>query len=270
MTQVAADATFPEDLACTPSDFSLSGRHIVVTGAGRGLGQGMALSAALAGARVTLIARSADQLEETADLARRAGRSECFVHPADLSNVEAIPELVEAISERGPIDGVVHAAGVQRRKDAVDVTPEDWRFVQTMNAEAPFFLSTAIARRQQAESRPGSHVFIGSLNSTIALPRIAPYVASKTAMVGIARILSTEWSRFGIRSNVIGPGYFQTKLTEDLFSQPGQRERVMGRIPMDRLGTPADLGGMAVFLLSDASRYVTGQLLNVDGGWLAA
>lgn len=258
-----------DTIAVSPSDFGLAGKHVLVTGGGRGLGQGIAVSAALAGARVTIMARSTDQLDETVRIIEKFD-GDCDAHPADLSDIEAIPRHVAAIGERRPIDGVVHAAGVQVRKDAVDVSIADWRFVQTMNVEAPFFLSTAIARAQQADGRPGSHVFVGSLNSTLGLPRIAPYAASKTALLGIARVLSTEWSRTGIRANVIGPGYFHTKLTEDLLSRRENQERILGRIPMGRLGTPADLGGTAVFLLSDASRYLTGQLINVDGGWLAS
>ncbi|GAA4359948.1 SDR family NAD(P)-dependent oxidoreductase [Paeniglutamicibacter cryotolerans] len=258
-----------DTLACLPSAFSLAGKHILVTGAGRGLGQGMALSVAACGGRVTAISRSTDELNHTAQLAAERG-GECHVLPADLSDLAGLEDLVRAAAQNGPIDGIIHAAGVQLRKDAIDITPEDWNFVQTMNLQAPFFLSTAIARLQEDEQRPGSHVFVGSLNSSIGLPRIAPYVATKTGILGVARSLSAEWAASGIRANVIGPGYFRTKLTEDLLAQPEQKARIMGRIPMRRLGDPSDLGGMAVFLLSDAASYITGQLFNVDGGWLGA
>ena len=257
-------------LAITPAAFSLAGRHVLVTGGGRGLGQGIALSAAAAGATVTVVARSQDQLGETVALAMEQGAGACIAQSADLSDIADIPGLVAAIADRLPIDGVVHAAAAQLRIDAVDVTPDDWRFIQTLNLDAPFFLSTAIARHQLATGRPGSHVFVGSLNSTIALARIAPYVVSKTALVGVARAMSTEWSASGIRANVIGPGFFETAQTEDLLSHPKDRARILNRIPMGTLGTPADLGGVSVFLLSDASRYLTGQLINVDGGWLAS
>lgn len=258
-----------DTLACLPGAFSLAGKHILVTGAGRGLGQGMALSVAACGGRVTAVSRSEQELAQTADLAAERG-GDCSILPADLSDLAGLEDLVRAASQNGPIDGVIHAAGVQLRKDAVDITPEDWDFVQKMNLQAPFFLSTAIARLQKDQQRPGSHVFVGSLNSSIGLPRIAPYVATKTGIVGVARSLSAEWAAEGIRANVIGPGYFRTKLTEDLLAQPEQKARIMGRIPMRRLGDPSDLGGMAVFLLSDASSYITGQLFNVDGGWLGA
>ena len=258
-----------ELLATSPDAFSLTGKHVVVTGGGRGLGQGIAVSAALSGAHVTVVARSEDQLRTTADLIEGKGGT-CRIVPADLSDIDALGDLVAELSEPAPIDGIVHVAGVQLRKEAVDVTVEDWRWVQRMNVEAPYFLSTAVARLQQKAQRPGSHVFIGSLNSTIGLPRISPYAASKTALLGMARVMSTEWAAHGQRANVVGPGYFHTQLTDDLFKDPANRARVLGRIPAGRLGNPADLGGAVVFLLSDASRYLTGQLINVDGGWLAS
>jgi len=258
-----------EEIAVTPAAFSLAGRHVVVTGAGRGLGQGIAVSAGLAGAAVTAMARTADQLEETAELIRARG-GECTPHVADVADLDALPRHVHAIDGRLPIDGVVHVAGVQIRKPAVDYSVEEWRRIQLVNTEAPFFLSTAIARAQRDAGRPGSHVFIGSIASTIGLPNGAPYAASKTALLGVARTLSVEMSVLGIRANVIGPGYFPTQLTRDLLSVPATRERILGRIPMGRMGTPADLAGVAVFLLSDAARYITGQLINVDGGWLGA
>jgi 2-deoxy-D-gluconate 3-dehydrogenase len=258
-----------DEIAITPAAFSLAGRHVLVTGAGRGLGQGMAVSAGLAGASVTALARSADQLEETVRLIRDRG-GECVAHAADLSDLEGIAEHAAAIEDRLPIDGVVHAAGVQIRKAAIDYTLSEWRRVQSVNADAPFFLSSAVARAQQAAGRPGSHVFVGSLASTIGLPRGAAYAASKTALLGMARSLSTELSSVGIRANVIGPGYFPTQLTADLLSDPANLRRILGRIPMGRMGRPAELAGVVVFLLSDAAKYITGQLINVDGGWLGA
>ncbi len=253
----------------TADPFSLRDRHVVVTGGGRGIGQGIALAAARAGAEVTILARSADQLAETVgQIEHNGGVAKAYA--VDLGKLETLDGHVETVwTEVGPVDGVVHAAGVQRRKNSVDVELDDWRFVQLINIDAPFFLTTAIAQRQLASSRPGSHVFVGSLNSTIGLPYIAPYAASKTALLGLARSLSTEWASAGLRVNVIGPGYFHTALTDDLLSKPENSQRILDRIPMRRLGTPEDLGGAAVFLLSDASAYVSGHLLNVDGGWLA-
>lgn len=266
---VTQDRDAMADLAVAPAEFRLDGQHVVVTGGGRGLGQAIALSASRCGAAVTIIARSEDQLQSTAELCAAAGGT-CSIQVADLSQPLAIQDLVDRIVESGPIDGVIHAAGIQIRKEAIEVTVEDWRRLQAVNMDAPFFLSTAVARNQLESGRPGSHLFIGSLTSSIGLPRVAPYAASKTALLGMARVMSTEWASRGIRANVIGPGYFETELTKDLFADPQNSARIMSRIPMGALGLPRDVGALAVFLLSDASRYITGQLLNVDGGWLAS
>lgn len=249
--------------------FSLADRTIIVTGAGRGLGRAMAVAAAREGARVVGIARSADQLEETQRMvAEASGTFEPLAW--DLSVVTDLDGLADRIYGRwGSVYGVVHAAGVQRRKPAETVSLDDWRFVQAVNLEAPFFLSTAIGRRQLEAGKVGSHVFVGSLGSSIGLPQIAPYVAAKSGILGVVRALAIEWAQAGIRVNAIAPGYFQTELTADLLSSPARRDWVLSRIPMRRLGRPSDLDGAVVFLLSEASAYVTGHLLNVDGGWLA-
>ncbi|MHB8692084.1 MAG: SDR family NAD(P)-dependent oxidoreductase [Solirubrobacteraceae bacterium] len=256
-------------MSAPPDPFSLRGRRVVVTGAGRGLGQGIAIAAARAGADVVGVARSAEQLAETAERITAEGGSFVSV-PADLSQPEAVRMIGYAAASNGMAWGVVHAAGGQVRKPAVDVTRHDWRLVHDVHMEAAFFLSTAIARRQLAAGTGGSHVFVASLGSSIGLPRIAPYTAAKSGVLGVVRTLAVEWAQAGIRVNAVAPGYFHTALTDELLSDPRERERVLSRIPMRRLGTPDDLAGAAVFLLSDASAYVTGQSLNVDGGWLAS
>lgn len=267
MTEESASSI--DEIAVAPEAMRLDGKHVLVTGGGRGLGQGIALSAVRLGASVTIVARSRDQLAQTQQLSASLG-SPCAIEQADLADTESIPVLVERIWERQPIHGVVHAAGTQLRKPAVEVTLADWRHVQATNMDAPFFLSTSVAALQLEQGLRGSHVFIGSLNSTIGLPRIAPYAASKTALLGMARVMSTEWSARGLRANVIGPGYFRTELTSDLLADPANEARVRGRIPSGEFGLPRDVGALAAFLLSDASSYITGQLLNVDGGWLAS
>lgn len=254
----------------TFEQFSLAGRHVLVTGAGRGLGQAMALAAARAGAGVTAVARTAEQLGQTLELARGAAgplRTLCW----DMALTDTLGALVDEAEESGPVDSVIHAAGVQLRKPATELLPEEWMRVQKVNAEAPFFLSTEIARRRLRDASPrGSHVFIGSLATTIGLPNVAPYVMSKTAVLGAVRALSREWAGQGIRVNGIAPGYVQTQLTSDLLAREEDRTRILGRIPMGRLGATEDFAGATVFLLSDASAYITGQMLNIDGGWLAS
>lgn len=250
--------------------FSLANRHIVVTGAGRGIGQAMALAAVRAGARVSAVSRTGSQLEQTRQLAG-PDADRLHAYAWDVAQTDKVNELIDLAESNGPVDSVIHAAGVQLRKQAVDLDPEEWRWVQKVNAEAPLFLSTEIARREiHRGSSDGSHVFICSLASTIGLPNVAPYVMSKSAVLGAVRALSREWAQQGIRVNGIAPGYVQTQLTSDLLSMKADRERILARIPMDRLGEADDFSGPAVFLLSEASRYITGQMLNVDGGWLAS
>jgi 2-dehydro-3-deoxy-D-gluconate 5-dehydrogenase len=249
--------------------FSLRNRVVVVTGAGRGLGRAIAIAAADAAAVVVGVARSVDELHETQRFV--SGRGATF-HPVafDLRDTTRLEELVDAIEgEVGTVFGIVHAAGVQLRKRAVDVTPDDWSAVHTVNLEAPFFLSVALARRQMEAQRGGSHIFVGSLASAIGVAGVAPYCAAKGGVAGAVRALAVEWADTGIRVNGIGPGYFHTALTDEPLSNPGDRARILGRIPMGRIGDPDDLAGAALFLLGDGSSYVTGQFVYVDGGWLA-
>jgi 2-deoxy-D-gluconate 3-dehydrogenase len=258
----------PDAIGAGGDRFSLDGRRVLVTGAGRGLGQGIALAAAEAGASVVGVARSGEQLAETARLAADATGSFATV-PADLSGVPELDALVSRLDALGPFHGVVHAAGRQLRAPSNSVRYDEWRSIISLHLDVPFFLSMALLDRQRDLGISASHVFIGSLGCTIGIPRIAPYCAAKSGLLGLARTLAVEFAADGVRFNVLSPGYAHTQLTDDLLSDPVQRERVLGRIPAGRLGLPDEIGDAAVFLLSDASRYITGQMLNVDGGWLA-
>jgi NAD(P)-dependent dehydrogenase (short-subunit alcohol dehydrogenase family) len=249
------------------SRLDLSGRTYIVTGAGRGLGRAMALSIAAAGGCVVAVARTAGQLKETAAL-DPAGR--VIPLPADVADVEHADQLVaRARAAAGPLDGIVHAAGTQYRAPATAVPVAAWRELMAVHLDAPFFLSTALHRDMRDAGRPGVHVFIGSLTSARGIAGIAPYAAAKSALLGVIRTLAVEWAASGTRVNGIAPGYFHTELTADLFADPDRAAWVLDRVPMGRLGDPADLAGAVVFLLSPASGYITGHLLPVDGGWLA-
>jgi NAD(P)-dependent dehydrogenase (short-subunit alcohol dehydrogenase family) len=251
------------------SPFSLDGRTVLVTGAGRGLGRAIAVGLAAHGARVVAVSRSESELAATAAAANESGS----VLPVswDLSRSEGCAELVAAAETvAGPVHGVIHGAGIQHREAADDFALEDWRRVNQLNLEAPFFLSTAVHRRQVELGIAGSHVFVGSLASSIGLRNVAAYAAAKSGVLGVVRALSAEWAPSGTRVNCIGPGYFRTSLTEDLLSDDVKAAWVHSRIPMARLGQAEELAGVAAFLISDASSYVTGELINVDGGWLAS
>lgn len=248
--------------------FSLHGKRALVTGAGRGIGAGLAAGLAEAGARVALVSRSGEQVRATAE---RIGPAAVAL-PADVSDPGALSGLVDNAEEGlgGGIDIVVHGAGIQHRQPADEFDRDAWDRVISVNLSAPFFLSQEIGRRQLERESAGSHVFVGSLGSTLGLPDIVAYTASKSGVLGVVRTLSHEWASRGIRVNAVGPGYVRTELTAALFEDPERRERLLGRIPMGRFSTEEDLRGVTVFLASDASSYMTGQLLMVDGGWTAA
>ncbi|BEP13882.1 SDR family oxidoreductase [Acidothermaceae bacterium B102] len=247
--------------------FALRDRHIVVTGAGRGLGRAIAEVVAAAGATVTLVARTESQLTQTKNAIEESGGS-AQVRCTDLSKLDAVADLAREVSSR-EVNGVVHAAGITHRADAREFPDEDLLRVLAVNLQAPFVLSRELMKWRPAGTT-SSHVFIGSLGSSIGIPRAVAYAASKAGILGVVRTLATEWATQGVRVNAISPGYFRTELTEDLLSKPSELARIEGRIPMGRLGRPEELGGAAVYLLSDASSYMTGQQLIVDGGWLAS
>lgn len=243
--------------------FSLGGRRILITGGSRGLGQAMAHGLAQAGARVVTVARTPMPNEPDSGVHNLTG---------DVADTALLGTLVDAAENflEGTVDSVVHAAGVQHRSAAIDFPIDEWDRVVKVNLTAPFALSQEIGRRQIKAGVKGSHVFVASLTSTLGLPNIAAYSATKSGVMGLVRSLAVEWAEWGIRVNAVGPGYFRTALTENLFKNDDAREDLMRRIPQKRFGNPDDLSGALVFLTSNASTYVTGQLLMVDGGWTAA
>jgi 2-deoxy-D-gluconate 3-dehydrogenase len=251
--------------------FSLADQRAFVTGAGRGIGQAIAVALAQAGASVALSARSVDQLIQTQTVIARNGGTSGIV-PSDLTGNDGIPALVDTAEDElgGQMDIVVHAAGITRRGPASTFAVADWSDVLQVDLVAPFLLSQEIGRRQLAQENPGSHIFIASLASMLGLDNAIAYNAAKSGLMGVVRGLSKEWSRHGIRVNAIAPGYVETAMTEDLLADPERRQRLLGRVPMERFGTPDDFAAPAVFLASEASAYMTGQLLVVDGGYSAA
>lgn len=252
------------------NSIDLHGKVALVTGAGRGLGQGIAKSLAECGAKVILVSRTDSQLINTANqIASVGSHSKSLVF--DLGELENIEELVEkAWDSFGSIDIVVHAAGVQSRKPALDFTVNEVKTLLDINLLAPFFLSTAITRRMLKNNVAGRHLFIGSLTSKIGLPNIVPYTIAKSGILGIVHGLSKEWAADGITVNAVLPGYFDTELTRNLLSDPSQMARVMSRIPMGHLGEPKDVASACIFLVSNMANYITGISLAVDGGWLAS
>lgn len=246
--------------------FDLTGKVALVTGANTGIGQGIALALAEAGADIAAAGRS--PARETVERARALGRSvENFT--ADLSTTAAIQPLVDAVLDRfGRIDILINNAGIIRRADAVDFTEEDWDAVIDTNLKSVFFLCQAAGRHMLARGS-GKIVNIASMLTFQGGIRVPSYTASKSGVGGLTKLLANEWAAKGVQVNAIAPGYIATNNTAALQADEQRNRSIMERIPAGRWGDPADLGGAAVFLASRASDYVQGHILAVDGGWLA-
>ena len=246
--------------------FDLTGKVAVVTGANTGIGQGIAVALAKAGADIALVARS--DASETARLIEEAG-SRAIVVEADLSSTQPCQRIVEeTVSALGSLDILVNNAGIIRRNDALDFTEDDWDAVMDTNLKVLFFLSQAAAR-QMAQQGGGSIINIASMLTFQGGIRVASYTASKSGVGGLTKLMANEWASKNITANAIAPGYIATNNTAALQADEDRNRQILERIPAGRWGAPDDLGGAAVFLASDAARYVQGHILAVDGGWLA-
>jgi len=246
--------------------FDLAGRVAVVTGANTGIGQGLALALAGAGADVALVGRT--PAEETAERVRAAGRRAAIIG-ADLSSIAPVQEVVDrTIAELGGLDILVNNAGTIRRADALEFSEEDWDAVIDTNLKSVFFLCQAAARHMVTKGR-GKIINIASMLSFQGGIRVPSYTASKSGLAGLTRLLANEWAARGICVNAIAPGYIATNNTAALQSDEVRNRQIIERIPLGRWGKPSDLAGAVVFLASDASDYVQGHILAVDGGWLA-
>jgi 2-deoxy-D-gluconate 3-dehydrogenase len=248
------------------SAFSLEGRTVMVTGANTGIGQGIAVACARAGATILGVARS--DMSETVALVEKAGGSVHACHCA-LEDITSARAMLERAWDDHPIDGLVNNAGIIRRADATDVTEDDWDAVLDINLRSLFFLSQAFGKLVLAAGRRGKIVNIASLLSLEGGIRVPAYTASKHGVAGVTQALANEWAVRGINVNAIAPGYIESNNTAALRADPDRSAAILGRIPAGRWGQPADIGDAAVFLLSRASDYMHGALIPVDGGWLA-
>ncbi len=245
--------------------FDLSGKIACVTGASSGLGRRAALVLANAGARVVGVARRADALTEWQ--AESSGQTAALSY--DLSDQSGLKDLARRISAPfGTPDIVVHAAGINTRQSADDVTPEGWNATMDLNLATPFFLSQQLVGSMKAKGW-GRIVTFASLQTTRAFPAGLAYGASKGGIAQLTRAMAEAWSRHGINANAIGPGFFRTELTAPVFSDPERAARNAAQTCVGRNGEPEDIDGPLLFLCSPASDYVTGQVLMVDGGFTA-
>jgi gluconate 5-dehydrogenase len=245
--------------------FDLTGRVACVTGASSGLGRRAAITLARAGAKVVGVARRPDPLRS---LTQEIGEHAASV-TADIANRDAVSALCTSIAAPfGPPDIIVHAAGVNTRQAADDVTPDGWDQTLALNLTAPFFLSQALIPAMRLKGW-GRIVNFASLQTTRAFPGGIAYGASKAAIGQLTRAMAEAWSPHGITANAIGPGFFPTELTQAVFEDPDRAARNAAQTCAGRNGTLEDMDGPLLFLCSDASNYVTGQVLMVDGGFTA-
>jgi 2-dehydro-3-deoxy-D-gluconate 5-dehydrogenase len=246
--------------------FDLTDSSAIVTGASTGLGRGMALALASAGADILLVdhVSSSDTAAEVQKLGRKAE-----VLSADLMQMSSIPLVVEtAIAAFGKVDILVNNAGIIRRTPAIDFSEKDWDDVMTINSKTVFFLSQTAAR-DMIKRKYGKIINVASLLAFQGGIIVPSYAASKGAVAQVTKALANEWASLGITVNAVAPGYMATNNTKALREDPVRSKSILDRIPAGRWGSPEDLGGAAVFLASHASDYVTGHVLVVDGGWMA-
>jgi 2-deoxy-D-gluconate 3-dehydrogenase len=247
--------------------FKLDGKTAIVTGAARGLGQGMALALAEAGADIVAVdvLTAEDTRQQVAALGRRCATLTC-----NLGDRAAIPRVIaEARQFSAQLDILVNCAGIIRRENFEKFTEKDWDDVMGVNIDAVFFLSQQFVQAALAHQAPAKIINIASMLSFQGGIRVPSYTASKSAVQGLTRLMASELGGKGINANAIAPGYMATDNTAPLRADPDRSAAILGRIPAGRWGTPDDLKGAVVFLASAASDYVNGYTLAVDGGWLA-
>jgi 2-deoxy-D-gluconate 3-dehydrogenase len=246
--------------------FDLSGRVAIVTGANTGIGQAIALALAEAGADIAAVGRT--PAEDTVARVRALGRRAVMI-PADLSSIEPIDRIIDqTIKDLGGLHILVNNAGTIRRAEALEFSEADWDAVIDTNLKSTFFLCQR-AGRYMVSQGSGKIINIASMLTFQGGVRVASYTASKSGIGGITKLLANEWAGKNVNVNAIAPGYIATNNTAALQADPVRNRSILDRIPAGRWGEPTDIGGTAVFLASDAARYVHGHILAVDGGWLA-
>jgi 2-deoxy-D-gluconate 3-dehydrogenase len=248
-------------------NFSLAGKVAIVTGCSTGLGQGIALGLAEAGAHIVGV----DYVEAPETKAKVEALGKKFLGiTANLMTTEPVQGIIDkAVKEFGKVDILVNNAGIIRRQDAIEFTEQNWDDVININLKTVFFFSQAIAKQFIAQNTGGKIINIASMLSFQGGIRVPSYTASKSAVMGITRALANEWAQHNINVNAIAPGYMATNNTQALREDEDRSKAILDRIPAGKWGTPEDLAGAAVFLASQAAAYINGYTVAVDGGWLA-
>ncbi len=251
--------------------FSLTGKTTLISGGSRGIGLAIAKGLAQHGADVAIIARNKSGLEAAKQQIQSSSDKKVWTFSFDLENTEKIEPLFDKISsETKGIDILVNCASVIGRAPAEDVKLSSWNQVMKVNLTAAFVMSQAFCRHRRQVNKGGKIINIGSLMCQGARPTTTAYAASKGGLLMLTKSLAVEWAKYNINVNAIGPGYIATELTAELQASEDFNKWVLSKTPLERWGQPEDIAGTAVFLASSASDFVTGQIVYVDGGWLAA
>ncbi len=250
--------------------FDLSGKTALVTGGGRGIGLAIAKGLAQHGADIAVISRTIEQLEAAKEHIEADTDRNVRTFQFDLQESTVIEALFEKIVvATGGVDVLINCAGTTVRGPGEDIELESWNHVLKVNLTAAFVLSQAFCRHRKQAGKPGRIINIGSLTCQSARATTAPYASSKGGLLMLTKTLAVEWAQYNINVNVIGPGYIATELTEPLREDEDFDRWVLANTPLARWGRPEDLVGAAVLLASKAGDFITGQIIYVDGGWLA-
>lgn len=244
--------------------FNLSGRRALITGSSAGIGLAVAEALGQAGAHVIINGRTASKVDQALQALQAQGLS-ASAQVFDVTEPDSVRKAVDQIEAQGPIDILVNNAGMQIRGPLQDYADSDWRMIMKTNLDSVYFVGQAVARKMIPRGR-GKIINICSVQSELGRPGIAPYTATKGAVKMFTKGMAIDWGPHGINVNGIGPGYFKTELNQKLVDDPAFSAWLVGRTPSRRWGDVQDLGGAAVFLASDASRFVNGHILYVDGG----
>jgi 2-deoxy-D-gluconate 3-dehydrogenase len=249
--------------------FSLKGKSGIVTGAGSGIGKAIAKGVVQAGAEIVISGRNEERLEKVADELRAFGGPVVPIQ-LDISKMGEIKNLVDrALKKFGKIDFLFNNAGIIRRAPSEDFTEKDWDETADINLKGPFFLAQAVARVMISQKRKGKIINTSSLSAVQGGKRVPAYTASKGGLSQVTKSMANDWAKYNILVNALGPGWVKTELTEPLQQDRERYAEITNRIPLGRWADPEDLMGAAIFLASDASDYITGQTIFVDGGWLS-
>ena len=249
--------------------FNLSSKSAIVTGGSKGLGEAMAQALAEAGADVLITSRHQDEVEATAASIRSATGQRIIGVQADVTKRDDVEAMVQrALTEFGKIDVLVNNAGINIRKPLLELSDDEWQQVMNVNLTGPMLCARAVGKHM-IERRSGKVINISSTLGVIGIPGRTPYASTKGGLIQFTRTLALEWAAYNVNVNAICPGPFATPLNRMLLENPEVREQFISKVPLGRFAEPKELGGAVIFLASDASSFMTGSCVFVDGGWTA-